>query len=186
MNRIAWGAELMIRAKTKTIRPGICTRPLGTSGRSAESLEAEGKLLKEIHILIARRGTAALPTALSTALLSTAERRAQKKVAGYPGTTYIHTYIVDYQDKGPRAPQHRGNHRSRGRAAIALPLLHPRTPNRGWSTVALFPVPPDPHAPPRCHAPPEGGQGLALPNQTPLSQEGLLSGPLARDLFQPR
>ena len=84
------------------------------------------------------------------------------------------TYIVDYQDKGPHAPQHRGNHRSRGRAAIALPLLHPRTPNRGWSTVALFPVPPDSYAPP------------ALSNQTSLSQEGLFSGALARDLFQPR
>ena len=68
---------------------------------------------------------------------------------------------------------------------VALPLLHPRTPNRGWSTVALFPVPPDSYAPPRCHAPPGGGQGLALPNQTPLSQEGLFSGALARGVFQP-
>ena len=102
-----------------------------------------------------------------------------------PAQGGIHTYTVDCHDKGPRAPQHRGNHRSRGQAAIALPLLHPRTPNRGWSTVALFPVPPDSYAPPRCHAPPEGGQGPALSNQTSLSQEGLFSGALARDLFQP-
>ena len=59
-------------------------------------------------------------------------------------------------------------------------LRHPdagTTYTRGWrSTAAFFPVPPDSYAPPRCHAPPEGGQGLALPNQTPLSQEGLFSG----------
>ena len=34
-------------------------------------------------------------------------------------------------------------------------------------------MPPDSYAPPRCHAPPEGGQGPALSNRTPLSQEGL-------------
>ena len=45
------------------------------------------------------------------------------RIAGEPPTAgfAIHTYIVDYQDKGPRAPQHRGNRRSRGRAAIAPP-----------------------------------------------------------------
>ena len=63
-------------------------------------------------------------------------------------------------------PQHRGNHRSRGRAAIALPLLHPRTPNRGWSTVALFPVPPDPRAPPRCNC---NRHGVQTPTEHPTA-----------------
>ena len=59
---------------------------------------------------------------------------------------------------------------------VALPPLHPRSPNRGWSTVALFPVPPDSYAPPRCHAPPGGGAGAGSSEPDPAEPGGLVFG----------
>ena len=65
---------------------------------------------------------------------------------------------------------------------LILYLVDPRTPNRGWSTAALFPVPPGSYAPPRCHAPPEEGQGPGL--GAPAAEKQATTPPVAAILLE--